>query len=90
MEFYRVSPWRSIATLCVVIVLARTTMSFAIAQTGFSPDDVVTVIDGKEYTAKTMDLRPASASLDLRRLPRCCCCLVRLGWRGWRVGGSWS
>ncbi len=55
MEFYRVSPWRSIATLCVVIVLARTTMSFAIAQTGFSPDDVVTVIDGKEYTAKTMD-----------------------------------
>ena len=56
MQFYRVSAWRWIATLCVVIVLARTTVSLAVAQTGFSPDDVVAVIDGKEYTAKAMDL----------------------------------
>ena len=53
MEFYRVSPWRSIATLCVVIVL---NVSFAVAQTGFSPDDIVAVIDDKEYTAKQMDM----------------------------------
>ncbi len=55
MQFYRVSPWRWIATLCVVIVLARTSVSLAVAQTGFSPDIVVAVIDGKEYTAKAMD-----------------------------------
>jgi len=52
MEFYRVSPWRSIATICVVIFL---NVSFAVAQTGFSPDEVVAVIDGKEYTASQMD-----------------------------------
>ena len=55
MKFYRVYPWRSIATLSAVIVLAQTTMSLAIAQTGFSPDEVVAVIDGEEYTAKAMD-----------------------------------
>ena len=53
---HRVFPWRLIATLCIVIAVARITVSSAVAQTGYSPDDVVTVIDGKEYTAKQMDM----------------------------------
>lgn len=56
MEPHRVFPWRLIATLCIVIAVARVTVSSAVAQTGYSPDDVVTVIDGKEYTAKQMDM----------------------------------
>ena len=56
MEPHRVFPWRLIATLCIVIAVARVTVSSTVAQTGYSPDDVVTVIDGKEYTAKQIDM----------------------------------
>ena len=40
MEFYRASPWRWIATLFVVIVLALATVSHTAAQSDISPDEV--------------------------------------------------
>ena len=52
MKFHCVSRWRWIATMCFVILFSA---SLSVAQTGFSPKEVVTVIDGTEYTAEQMD-----------------------------------
>ena len=67
MEFYRRSPWRSIATLFVVIVLALASVSDTAAQSDISPDEVVVVIDGKEYTAQELDQIRKSLPPQFRR-----------------------